>query len=53
MVDGKLYCKWLDVQYDEDGIRYDSERIDVIENIAESREWKRVSMQCEKQEVIK
>lgn len=47
VVDGKLYCKWLDVQYDENGIRYDTERIDVIENIAESREWKRVSIQCE------
>ena len=47
VVDGKLYCKWLDVQYDENGIRYETERIDVIENIAESLEWKRVSIQCE------
>ncbi len=52
VVDGKLYCKWLDVQYDENGIRYETERIDVIENIAESREWKRVSIQCEAEMVI-
>lgn len=44
VVDGKLYCKWLDVQYDESGMRYDTERIDVIENIAKSREWERVSI---------
>lgn len=52
VVDGKLYCKWLDVQYDENGIRYDTERIDVIENIAESREWKRVSIQYEAEKVV-
>ena len=52
VVDGKLYCKWLDVQYDENGICYDTERIDVIENIAKSREWKRVSLQCEAEKVM-
>ncbi len=52
MVDGKLYCKWLEEQYDENGVRYDKERIDVIENIVKSREWKRVSKQSEVEKVM-
>ena len=52
VVDGKLYCKWLDMQYDEDGIQHDTEHIDVIDNIETSRTWERLSIQSESETVV-
>ncbi len=43
MVDGKLYCKWLEECVDEQGVSYDVEHVDVMDVAAGKREWKRLS----------